>query len=231
MTQEPLSYFYNKIGYKIDLIKRFAVGEKYSVIELKDGNYGVCGLNEPDTNSEIPIKLDLNNYSHRTLYTCYLNALFNHRQKQLNKSSFPEQIQSGKYNTIVMIGLFRTFLNRFEAKNVSPIVFDINKTEDCITPIHKRNKILLKADLVILSATTIVNNTFTDIIKNTNKEAVINIAGPTSIMHSDMYNWFKNGVISGMVFPEKSDDLYDCIKKGHDTQYFKKYGKKVDYMK
>ncbi len=229
MNQEPLSFFYNKFGYHAELIKRFGVGEKYSIIELTDGNCGVCGLNKPNTKSEIPTNIDLNNYSHRTLYTCYLNALLNNKQKHLSISSFPEQIENGKYHNIVMIGLFRPLLKRFQTKNITPVIFDINKNENCITPIHKINKELAKADLVILSATTIVNNTFTEIIANTNKKALINIAEPTTIMHSYMENWINKGVISGMVFSEELNGLFETIMDGHGTQQFKIYGKKVDF--
>jgi uncharacterized protein (DUF4213/DUF364 family) len=87
---------------------------------------------------------------------------------------------------------------------------------------------LKKADLVIMSATTLANNTFNQIITNINTDATVAFTGPSSILHRDFFKFIPNGIISGMLFEPGNQELIDCIKNGHGTQYFKRFGKKVD---
>ena len=230
MKHDPLAYFLEKIGYQSSHINYFNAGDKYAVIRLNDGNVGVCGIHEQLNSTEIPenSKLDLNLLSHRILYTCYLNASLNHRFKNLKTSSFVETIQPGQFSTIVMIGLFRPLLDRLSQVDIHPVVFDFNKDEPGLTPMEDQNMWLSKADLVILSATTIPNGTFAEIINHTNKEALVVLTGPTSILHNDLFQYLKKGIISGMIFPKNQSELIESILAGNGTRQFKQYGRKVD---
>jgi len=229
MNTDPLIYFYNQVGFDSSLIDIYEAGELYAVIQLKDGNMGVCGIHKKVTET-IPMDadLDLNRFSHRVLYTCYLNALFNHKFSLLSQSSFVETIQPNQFKTIVMIGLFRPLLERLSKVNIYPVVFDFNKDEPGLTPMEEQNDWLLKADLVILSATTIPNQTFNGIVEHTNKNALIVLTGPTSIIHPDLFLFLKRGIVSGMIFEKNQNQLIESIQQGNGTRHFKQFGKKVD---
>jgi hypothetical protein len=127
-----------------------------------------------------------------------------------------------------MIGYFKPLLKRYQEWGIKPIVFDHNKNDKALTPMAEQACWLKKADLVIMSATTLANNTFNQIISNINTDATVAFTGPSSILHRDFFKFIPNGIISGMLFEPDNQELIDCIKNGHGTQYFKRFGKKVD---
>lgn len=228
MIEDPLKHFYKKIGYSASQIKQFIIGEKYAIVELGNGACGVCGKNNEALSANISQQINFDNFHDRLLYNCYVNAKLNCNWLHLSPSSFVETLKVEEYKNIVMIGLFRPLLERYHKKKVYPAVFDMNKNEPGLTPMNKQNELLRNADLVIISATTIANNTFTGIINHCPPQSLKVLTGPSSILHHDMFCFLPNGVISGMVFAPNKQGLIEVIKKGHGTKHFKKFGKKVD---
>lgn len=225
---DPLVYYLNKTGYNPQIIRRFIMGEKYAIVELTNGHYGVCGHTEKILSSTIPNKLDLNTNQHRILYVCYLNAWHNKEHVNLPKSSFVESIEKDDYQDIVMIGLFKPLLKRYAERGISPHIFDHNKESENLVPMHKQADYLKKADLVILSATTLGNNTFQGIMQNIGSDTRVAMTGPSSILDADFFQFMPGGIISGMLFTPNTPELLQCIEAGHGTQHFKIYGKKID---
>jgi uncharacterized protein (DUF4213/DUF364 family) len=227
---EPLSHFYNKIGYSPNEIKQFIIGKKYALVELNNGFCGVCGKNNQQLSAKISTSLNLNKFHDRLLYNCYVNAKTSCLYQQWPKSSFVETVDIEKYKNVVMIGLFRPLLKRYHKKQVYPAVFDMNKNEPGLTPMHKQAEMLQKAGLVIISATTVANQTFMDIINQCSPKAVKVLTGPSAILHPDMFNYIPSGVISGMVFAPNNAPLVASINAGHGTRHFKHFGKKIDIV-
>ena len=225
---DPLAYYLETIGYESKKVKQFFIGEKYAIAELNDGYCGVCGHTIDVLQVAVPSALNLNENTHRLLYVCYLNALLNRHCSHLPTSSFVEQLNEYNFKQIVMIGYFKPLLKRYQEWGIKPIIFDHNKDDQTLTPMAEQAYWLKKADLVIMSATTLANNTFNQIISNINSQTKDAFTGPSSILHHDFFRFLPNGIISGMLFEPGNQELIDCIKAGHGTQYFKRFGKKVD---
>lgn len=225
---DPLEHFLTFEPLLKENIKSYTIGARYCIIELNNGNYGVCGVGIFKLETHIPNKIDLNNFSHRHLYTCYLNAIYNPEHFTKPTSSFVDNINSNEFKIIVMIGLFRPLLKRYQKLGISPIIFDLNKDEVGITPMEEQPYWLKKADLVILTGTTIANNTLKEILYNINSSTRVAMAGPSTLLHPYMFELHENLVLSGMLFEPNNLELVKCINEGYGTQHFKKYGKKVD---
>lgn len=225
---DPLEYYLKTIGYESQRVNQFFIGEKYALAELTDGYCGVCGHTTNDLQATVPPELNLSNNKHRLLYVCYLNALLNRHCSHLPTSSFVDQLNDYDFKQVVMIGYFKPLLNRYQERGIKPIVFDHNKTDVALTPMAEQKYWLNKADLVIMSATTLANNTFNQIVSQVKPATTLAFTGPSSILHYDFFKFLPNGIISGMLFEPGNQELIQCIKEGHGTQYFKRFGKKVD---
>jgi len=223
-----LHHFASITPFELDKIRNYIVGDKYALIELIDGNYGVCGVGKETVTDEIPERIDLKIISHRILYICYLNALFNCKYNQNPTSSFVENISPEQFPAIVMIGLFKPVLKKYNELGIKPIVFDIIKDSDILTPLNQQEKYLKNADLVIITGTTIANNSFSEIISKVSLKAKIVILGPSTLLHPDIFVFIPNAILSGMVFKPNQPELKLSIKEGRGTRYFKRFGKKVD---
>lgn len=225
---DPLIYLYNKTGYKKSLIKSFHTGEKYAIIEMNNGWYGVCALTEKCEISEIPEIINLDQYSDRVLYQCYLNAIFNLAYQHLPSSSALDNLPFHQYKNIVMVGMFRPLLKRYHENGIFPVVFDMHVNEPGVTPNEEMPGWLKKSDLVIITATSVTNKTFTGISELLSHRPKCILAGPSTILHPELFLYIPNGILSGMLFSPSQPELINTIKEGFGTQEFKKYGKKVD---
>jgi uncharacterized protein (DUF4213/DUF364 family) len=66
-----------------------------------------------------------------------------------------------------MVGLFQSLLDKFDQSGLKVHVFDIEKTGSGLTHMQYQKKFLNEADAVILTSTSLVNNTFDEVIAET----------------------------------------------------------------
>ena len=128
-----------------------------------------------------------------------------------------------------MIGLFKPVLKIFKDKKIKIVVFDMIKKNPQLTPLDEKGVYIKNADLVILSATTVFNGTFMEIVKSTGKTSDIFLLGPSSIMNRDMLNYRNIKKIFGSIFESHDRKVLDTIKCGQGTRKFLRYGKKVSF--
>ena len=84
-----------------------------------------------------------------------------------------------------------------------------------------------EAKAVILTATSIFNETFMSIVKNTRNNCDIFILGPSSIMNEDMLKYKNIKMIFGSVFQSNDERVLNTIRTGGGTKQFIRFGKKV----
>ncbi len=86
-------------------------------------------------------------------------------------------------------------------------------------PPHEAPETIKKADLLIITGTTLINDTLEDILSHANSEAHILLAGPTVSMLPDAF--FDRGVKSiGGIIATKPDELLDIISEGGSGYHF-----------
>ena len=226
---EPLKHFVEKYGVHVSNIKKIVCGRKYSAVLLKNGNIGVCA--NLLTNVEVKIedlrRADLNKIEHRIILNAYFNANLNYLNNYKKKSDIFEAIDFKHYKNIIMIGLFKPILKNFDENNIKIQVFDLTKKSHKLMPIEKEMETIKKGDAIILSATTIFNNTFMEILNNSGVNCDIFLLGPSSIMNNDLFKYKNIKKIFGSIFESNDERVLNIIKQGYGTKQFLPFGKKV----
>lgn len=226
---EPLRLLFDKYGLDISQIISITTGARYSAVMLKNGNIGVCANfgNRIEHNIGKYSKLDLKNISHRIFLTAYFNALLNYTNDPKKGGDIFDIIDFRKYRNIVMIGLFKPIVRKFEEDKISLSVFDYLKDDSVLISGSKKSDYLKKSDAVILSSTTIFNDTFEEIIKSLKEQCDIFMLGPSSILSREIFDYWNIKIIFGTVFEKNDERILDIIKNGGGTKMFQPLGRKV----
>ncbi len=229
VMNEPLKHFVEKYGVHVSNIKKIVCGRKYSAVLLKNGNIGVCAnlLTNVEVRIEDLRRADLNKIEHRIILNAYFNANLNYLNNYKKKSDIFEAIDFKHYKNIIMIGLFKPILKNFDENNIKIQVFDLTKKSHKLMPIEKEMETIKKGDAIILSATTIFNNTFMEILNNSGVNCDIFLLGPSSIMNNDLFKYKNIKKIFGSIFESYDERVLNIIKQGYGTKKFLPFGKKV----
>jgi uncharacterized protein (DUF4213/DUF364 family) len=229
---DPIRHYFEKHGFQLSDIQEIVCGKRYSAVLLQNGNIGVCAnmLNKIHANIEDLHHPDLNKIEHRILINAYLNSKLNYGNCYENTIDIWEGIDYTKYKNIVMIGLFKPILKLFNQNNIKIHVFDLVKQNKNLTSSKKKLLHIKRADGIILSATSMFNGTFMEIINNTSDECDIFILGPSSIMDGDMFQYNNIRGIFGAVFNPHDNRVLDVIRCGMGTQKFIQFGRKVSLI-
>jgi uncharacterized protein (DUF4213/DUF364 family) len=229
IVNEPLKHYVQKHGVDIANIDKIVCGRKYSAVLLKSGNIGVCA--NLDNHVEIEIEElktpDLKKIQHRIILKAYFNGMLNDLNYYEKTVDIFEDIDFKSYKNILMIGLFKPLLAKFNRDYIKINVFDMIKEHDVLVPIKNEMKYIKKAGAIILSATTIFNGTFMEIVNHTGENCDIFLLGPSSIMDKDMFRYKNIKKILGSIFKPGDVNVLDVIRNGFGTKKFLQYGKKV----
>ena len=125
-----------------------------------------------------------------------------------------------------MVGYFRPIARKFTDKNIKVEMFDMAIDDDCLLPMSQIDKSLQTADAVILTATSVFNNTFMDIVTKTTKGSDTYILGPSSIMTDAMFDYPNIKAIFGTTFDKKDGEVLSIIENDGGTRTFIKHGYK-----
>lgn len=223
---EPLELLLKKYAFKTDKIRKIVTGNKYTAVLLQNGNIGVCANLGNIVHSRFDKKIDLRNFSHRIVLNAYFNAFLNYYVKSGEKGDIFEKIDFKKYKHIVMIGLFKPVLKKFQESNIPLKIFDLRNSETFITSNSQQNHYLQKADAVILIATSIFNLSFLDIVNNTQQNCEIFMLGPSSIMTEEIFQYKNIKMIFGSTFQKFDKRVLEIIRNNGGTRDFLKFGEK-----
>lgn len=225
----PLKHFLKKYSINILNIQKIVCGLKYSAVLLKNGNIGVCAnlLNHVNIEIEDLKAPDLNKIEHRIILNAYFNAKLNYLNNYEKSIDIFEDIDYMQYKNIVMIGLFKPLLKKFNENNITINVFDLTKEDQTLIPIKNEIAYIKNADVIILSSTTIFNRTFLNIVNNTGENCDIFLLGPSSLMNRDMFQYKNIKKIFGSIFNPYDDRVLNTIKDGYGTRKFLQFGRKV----
>lgn len=224
-----LESIHSKTGYNRQLIKEIVSGQKYLSVLLKNGQIGVCATlgYEIPKDFTSPLNLDLKNPVHRILFIAYTNASMNYLQTDLGENDIFDQINFRFYSKIVMVGLFQSLLDKFDHAGLKVHVFDIEKTGSGLTHMQYQKKFLNEADAIILTSTSLVNNTFDEVIAETNPESHVYMLGPSGILTRDYFRYPQVKMVFGSLFEKNDRRVIEVIEKGYGTRHFLPYLRKV----
>lgn len=229
---EPLQYFYTKDKLDTSIIKSITCGEKYVTVLLKDGSLGVCAtlLNKVNVKIGDLNKPDFNNIEHRIVVNAYYNALYNNRNNYNIEIDIFDEQDFSKYTNVVMIGFFKSLVKKFEREGINLHIFDKADTDAALTNMVEQIEYIKNADAIVLTSTSILNNTFLEIIEASNTGCDIFMLGPSTIMHQDMFRYNNLKILFGSVFDDNDTRVIDIIASGGGTGVFLPYMHKVFFQ-
>ena len=230
---EPILHFYNKYGCETSQIAQIITGDCFTAVVLKNGKIGLCSntSHKVDLAKIIIEKLQPDTIAHRIILNAYYNAVFNYQHDYNTEKDVFDFVDFSKYKNIVMIGYFESTYNKFMNAGLKVSVFDIDKTDPALVPLSREMDFVKNADAIMMTATTIANNTFSELTNNAKEECDIFLTGPSSIMHPDMFAYKNIKAVLGSVFNDHDQQVLDAIEKGGCTRDFIKFGRKVVYEK
>lgn len=210
----------------LDNIK-LTCGSKYIAATTTNGNIGVCatlGVSvDPICNNNIDFKL-VNN---RIVANALVNSVVNYGCKIDGNGDIFDAVNFDCYRSIVMIGYFGPLVNKFMGRDIALNIFDIDQREVPVIPMERQTEYLGKADCVILTSTSISNNTFDGIVRNTPHSTDIFLLGPSTPMDDILFGYPNIKGLFGSVFKPFDESTLRVIAEGGGTCIFKQYMDKV----
>lgn len=227
--KEPLAYFFEKYGIDLQSIKDIICGEKYVAVILKNGQVGVCATLNHYVNVDIrELRFpDLNKISHRIVLNAYFNAVCNYQNRYDHKLDIFDKIDFKQYKKIVMVGFFRSLVDKFEKEKIKLTIFDKMEQDEKLTDMSKQLSEISEADALILSSTTVFNNTFLELINSTKDTCDIYTLGPSTILSKEMFQYKNTKVLFGSVFELNDVNTLKIIQHGGGTKQFMPFMDKV----
>ncbi len=217
-------------GYDCQAIEHIVSGNKYTAVLLTNGHIGVCANLGNKVSSAITelknVPPELSQDSHRIIYTAYLNACHNYHGFESKDDDIWDVLDFSKQQRIVMVGLFKPIVKKFEKAGIPLEIFDIIKTDNRLTEMERQKDILQQADAVILTSTSVFNNTFLDTVNATPEGCRVYMLGPSSIMAPEMLQYKNIKMIFGATFEKNDTRVLDVIKNHGGTRQFLKFGGK-----
>ncbi len=217
---DPLALLIDEYDYHSRKVIKAVSGERYVGVMLEDGQIGVC-VNLTGEAKFLPTKPDLKCLNSRIWLTAYFNALKNFSQPQLLDGDIFQIVDFERYNNIVMIGFFKPLYQKLISLGKNIIFFDFRDIEGK-APEESKPYYLSKADIVIISSTTIANNTLDEILSFSVK-AKKYLLGPSSIFDSKFFNIGIDGIF-GTLFRKNDIRILEIIAQGGGTRDFQKLG-------
>ncbi|MFC2117282.1 Rossmann-like domain-containing protein [Bacteroidota bacterium] len=231
--QEPLLTLYNIYGFDHNSIQNIVCGEKYHAVILKNGNIGVCStLNKIFKLSLIDLKNpDLDNIKHRIILNAYYNAQLNYLNTYNEDCDIFKKIKFKDFSNIVMTGYFGPLVRKFRKEKIKLNIFDKKTDHRKVLNIENQVEYISEADALILSATTIFNNSFCELVEATNKNCKIFLLGPSSIMCKEILSYKNMSIIFGSIFSNNDQKILKEISQGGGTKSFSPFSRKVYFTK
>ncbi|MDZ7737791.1 MAG: DUF364 domain-containing protein [Bacteroidales bacterium] len=227
--EEPVKHFYSLVGFDRKRIREWVIGDKYTGIMNTDGYLGVCATlgTVMDDGLFSYGEPDISNPCHRIILNAYFNSICNYKNLYEERRDIFDSIDFQNHKRIVMIGYFESLYRKFTEKNIALEVFDIQKESHILSDISAMERSLSDAGSIILTGTTIFNNTFNDIISIVPAGCNIFLLGPSNILSEEMFRYPGIKVVFGSVFEKNDSRVLQKIAEGSGTRGFLPYLHKV----
>ena len=228
MTTDPLIHFLQHHPFTPDAIEAIDDGKMYLGILLKDGRYGVCAklresFNAHELNMNQP---DIANIHHRIFLVAYYNACFNTEKLPAGKDIFAS-FDFSVYKNITMIGYFVSLVKKFQEQQIPLKIHDLYHEGPEVREAELKDEDLNTADAVILTSTSLFNNTFTSLYEQVHPDADIFLLGPSTILSQELFQLSKIKTLCGTIFANNITELRQRIQLGNGYQEFGKLGRKT----
>ena len=204
-------------------------GAKDVGIMLSNGNIGVCSTlcHTIEGNYSALEKPNFSNYSHRVVVNAWVNANVNYTHTQLGNNDIYEAVNFGDFENLCMVGYFGSLAERLESKGIKVKAFDLDEYNKPVEPLKNQKEELMLADAVILTATSLSNLTFANLISFIPQNAKVYLLGPSTPLSTMLFNFPNIAGMFGAQFNPFDHAVLDAIEQGGGTRSFLSRMKKV----
>jgi len=229
---DPIKDLYNEYSFELNSIDKIVFGETYVAVILENGFIGLSAnlMNIKDFKRAELNNLDFTDSCHRNVLNAYYNAMLNNVEQEFVYIDIFDFINFSDYSNIIMTGFSKPMYKKLKSENIKLTIFDESiqpEENNLITSQAKQEEYLADADMVILTSTSLMNNTFCDILKYTNSGCDIFLFGASTLMSQHMFKYSKVKGLFGTVFKPGDKQILNIVAEGHGHRYLKKHGKKV----
>jgi uncharacterized protein (DUF4213/DUF364 family) len=227
--EDILQQLYQNHPFNHDELKRLVCGSKHCGVELKNGNIGICSTLGVTIHHDVNIlaEPDFSRIEHRILVNAWVNACANYALPAKGEGDVFDVVDFTGYKSIVMIGFFGSLSVKFQKAGIPLTIFDLDPTDKPVAPIDTQHFHLANADAVILTATSISNMTFTELMDNVADKADVFILGPSTTLDQLLLDYSNVKAVFGSRFTPFDDISLDLISSGGGTKSILPFIKKV----
>lgn len=225
-------------------VEQLCLGLGYTAVSTSDGGIGIaytwfdekncCMVNEgykdPEGKPAIELleKIHSDNPLQRSMALATINAL-----NFQTATSLPEQSENqlllenlgiGPGTRIAMVGLFKPLVRLFEKQGAEVEVHDIGKQIGDKKSFYEKLKNW--AEVVIVTSTSLLNNTTEKILEQIGVEARTVLMGPSTPLVSEAFASLPVHYLAGTL-PENIAGTFRAVRHGTGTPIIQKFGRKV----
>ena len=157
-----------------------------------------------------------------------INAL-NHRvalelPEDADNSIMFEKLKIGKGRRVAMVGFFGPLVRNFDQKGVLLEILDISRGLGDKEAFYK--KLRDWAQVLLLTSTSILNNSVEEILSNAGQNLKTAMLGPSTPMAADAFSHLPVAMLAGTA-PIDQENTLKAVRHGMGTPVLHRYSRKV----
>jgi len=156
-----------------------------------------------------------------------INAVINRAQGNWETGDVTSAFAVGPNDTLGMVGEFKPILNKVKNKTRTNYIFELEPAEGSgLYPSESIPQYLPECDVVVLTATSIINHTFDKIITFCSNAREVCIVGPSTTLCPEIFGRYHVTLLAGSVVKEPEQAL-QIVSQGGGTMSMKPAVKQV----
>ena len=144
-----------------------------------------------------------------------------------------EEMLISQHKTVAVVGALIPYIKMLKKNKGKFFILELDPKTlkedeiDYFVPVDKAHEALGQSDLIIITGTTIINNTLEGLVSMAKEGAEIIVVGPTASILPDAF--FRRGIKKiGSVAVTKPDELLDILAEaGSGYHFYEKYASKI----
>jgi uncharacterized protein (DUF4213/DUF364 family) len=159
-----------------------------------------------------------------------INAFAEQGEKNSDRQELVDLVQITKKDQVGIIGFIEPIVKKIRQYARSVVVFDEAKPEmKGITEVHEIPTLLPQCDVVILSATSFVNNTYDSLMALSSQAREICLMGPSTPLFPEFFRTRGITLLAGRQIVD-ADKLLQIVSEAGGTRSFGKVTRKVNIV-
>jgi len=224
-------------------VRDFCIGKKLVAVELDDGGIGVAyNLNEgenvaqslPEASEvigreaqEIAYFMLRDNPQYRAIGVAVCNAVADYDSLSTKVLDAADVLDARPSDVVGMIGNIKPIAQQLEPKVSRLIIFDRGNPEG-VYPEEQQEELLPLCDLIILTSSSLLNDTFSKVVSYCRKARKIILTGATTPLYPEAFKGSGVTALAGCRwFPQYKEEIFDSIKQGACLRRAIQYGEKL----